>query len=119
MLAGCLLALGTLLDAFGTHALQGQLPPDRMNFYTIAVHYQFIHALGLLGIGLLARTMDSALLRWAAAIVLAGILFFCSSLYAMSFAAPRALGAVTASGGMALILGWALFAFTAWRDRQS
>jgi uncharacterized membrane protein YgdD (TMEM256/DUF423 family) len=117
--AGGLLALGVVLDAYGTHALQGELPPDRMSFYTTAVRYQFIHALGLLGIGLLTRINDSALLRWAAAIVLAGVLLFCASLYAMSFAAPRALGAVTATGGSALILGWALFAFAAWRSRQS
>jgi uncharacterized membrane protein YgdD (TMEM256/DUF423 family) len=118
-LAGGLLALGVLLDAYGTHALQGELPPDRMSFYTTAVRYQFIHALGLLGIGLAARAIDSALLRWAAAIVLAGIVLFCASLYAMSFAAPRALGAATATGGSALILGWAMFAFAAWRNRQS
>ena len=75
-LAGGLLALGTLLGAFGTHVLQGELPPDRMSFYTTAVSYQFIHALGFLGIGLAARSMDCAVLRWSAGLVLSGIVLF-------------------------------------------
>jgi uncharacterized membrane protein YgdD (TMEM256/DUF423 family) len=118
-LAGSLLAVGTLLGAFGTHALQGELPPDRMSFYTTAVRYQFFHALGLLGVGLAARSVESAELRWAAGLILIGIVLFSGSLYGMTFEAPRALGAVTAAGGVALVAGWALFAFAAWRTRQS
>jgi uncharacterized membrane protein YgdD (TMEM256/DUF423 family) len=118
-LAGGLLAIGTLLGAFGTHVLQGELPPDRMSFYTTAVRYQFFHALGLLGVGLAARSMESAVLRWAAGLILIGIVLFSGSLYGMTFEAPRALGAVTAAGGVALVAGWALFTFAAWRTRQS
>jgi len=118
-LAGSLLAVGTLLGAFGTHALQGELPPDRMSFYTTAVRYQFFHALGLLGVGLAARSMESAVLRWAAGLIFIGIVLFSGSLYGMTFKAPRALGAVTAAGGGALVAGWALFAAAAWRARQN
>jgi uncharacterized membrane protein YgdD (TMEM256/DUF423 family) len=118
-LACGLLALATLCGAFGTHALQGKLPPDRMEFYTTAVRYQFLHALGLLGIGLAARTIDSAVLRWAAGVLFAGIVLFCGSLYGMTLEAPRALGAVTALGGVALVVAWTLFALAAWHSRQS
>jgi len=117
--AGGLLAIGTLVGAFGTHALRGELPPDRLDFYMTAVRYQFLHALGLLGVGLAARTIDSPVLRWAAGLLLAGIVLFCGSLYGMTFEAPRALGALTAVGGSALVVGWALFAVAAWRSRQS
>jgi uncharacterized membrane protein YgdD (TMEM256/DUF423 family) len=118
MVACGLLALGTLFGAFGTHLLQGELPPDRMEFYTTAVRYQFFHALGLLGVGLAARAMDSAVLRWAAGMLFAGIVLFCGSLYGMTLDAPRALGALTALGGVALVAGWTLFAVAGWRSRQ-
>lgn len=118
-LAGGLLALATLLGAFGTHALQGQLPPDRMSFYTTAVRYQFLHALGLMGVGVAARTMNSALLRSSAWLLLIGIVLFCGTLYGMAFDASHALAALAAAGGVALVVGWALFAFAAWRTRQS
>jgi uncharacterized membrane protein YgdD (TMEM256/DUF423 family) len=117
-LAAGLLAIGVLLGAFGTHALRGELPPDRLEFYMTAVHYQFIHALGLLGVGLAARQLDSAVLRAAAGVLFAGIVLFSGSLYCMTLDAPRALGVVTAVGGVALVVGWALFAWVAWNSRQ-
>ena len=118
-LAASLLAIGTLLGAFGTHALRGALPADRLDFYMTAVRYQFLHALGLLGVGVAARTLDSAVLRWSAGLLFAGIVLFCGSLYGMTFEAPRALSALTAVGGLTLVVAWALFAFAAWRSRQS
>jgi uncharacterized membrane protein YgdD (TMEM256/DUF423 family) len=116
-LAASLLAIGTLLGAFGTHALSGALPPDRLEFFNTAVRFQFLHALGLLGVGVAARSIDSALLRWSAALLVAGIVLFCGSLYGMTFEAPHALSALTAVGGGALVLAWLLVAIAAWRRR--
>lgn len=109
-LAGLALALGTIFGAFGAHTLKGQLTPDRLEVYETAVRYHFFNALGLLGVGLAMRFMDGALLRWAAGLILAGILLFSGSLYALTFGAPRLLGVVTPLGGLALIAGWLLFA---------
>ena len=44
-----------------------------------------------------------------------GILLFSGSLYALATGGPRWLGPVTPLGGLAFLLGWALFAFAAWR----
>ena len=115
--SGVLLALATLLGAFGSHALRGQLSPDRLSVYLTADRYQFFHALGLLGVGLSAREMDVALLRWAAALLLIGIILFCGSLYLLSFGAPQALGFLTPLGGLLLIAGWVSFAIAMWRTR--
>jgi len=71
--------------------------------------------LGLLGIGLALRSFDSGLLRWAATLVLLGIVLFSGSLYALTFGAPRMLGAVTPVGGLAMIAGWLAFAAAALR----
>jgi uncharacterized membrane protein YgdD (TMEM256/DUF423 family) len=115
--AGVLLALATLLGAFGAHALRTELTPERLNVYLSADRYQFFHSLGLLGVGLAVRQLDAALLRWAAALLLVGILFFCGSLYALTFGAPQALGLLTPLGGLLLIAGWILFAVAMWRTR--
>ncbi|MET0987212.1 MAG: DUF423 domain-containing protein [Steroidobacteraceae bacterium] len=109
-LAGLLVALATILGAFGAHALQSRLAPERLGIYETAVRYQFYHALGLLVIGWIARTTDLPLLRWSALLVVVGIVLFSGSIYALSFGAPRPLGIVTPFGGLALIVGWIMFA---------
>lgn len=113
--AGVLLALATACGAFGAHALKTQLAPERLQLWETAVRYQFFQALGLLGIGLTLRVIPAAALRAAAALIVAGVLLFCGSLYALSFGGPRLLGALTPLGGLAWIGGWLMFAYGAWR----
>ena len=105
-----LLAAATIGGAFGAHALQARWPAERLDIYETAVRYQFYHGLGLLAVGLAGRAIEAALLRWAGALILSGIVCFSGSLYALCFGAPRALGVVTPLGGLALIAGWCLFA---------
>jgi uncharacterized membrane protein YgdD (TMEM256/DUF423 family) len=114
-IAGALIALATAFGAFGAHALRTHLSPDKLQVYETAVRYHFFHALGLLAIGVLLRSMDSELLRWSAVLVLVGVILFSGSLYLLTFGAPRTLGIVTPAGGLALIAGWILFAVTIWR----
>jgi uncharacterized membrane protein YgdD (TMEM256/DUF423 family) len=113
--AGLLIALATALGAFGAHALKAHLPQDKLQVYETAVRYHFLHALGLLAIGVLLRSLDGELLRWSAALVLAGIVLFSGSLYLLTFGAPRLVGIITPVGGLALIAGWILFAVTVLR----
>jgi uncharacterized membrane protein YgdD (TMEM256/DUF423 family) len=114
--AGALIALATVLGAFGAHALKAHLSQDKLLVYETAVRYHFIHALGLLAIGVLLRSLDGELLRWSATLVLVGIILFSGSLYWLTFGAPRVVGVVTPIGGFALIAGWILFATTMWRQ---
>ena len=114
-LAALLLALATACGAFGAHALKSQLPPERLQVWDTAVRYHFFHALGLLGVALTLRSLDSGALRVAAALIVAGIVLFSGSLYALALGAPRALGALTPLGGLAWIAAWLLFAWGAWR----
>jgi uncharacterized membrane protein YgdD (TMEM256/DUF423 family) len=115
-LAGALIALATILGAFGAHALKAHLSQDKLAVYETAVRYHFFHALGLLAIGVLMRSVDGELLRWSALLVLVGIVLFSGSLYLLTFGAPRLLGVVTPLGGLALIVGWGMFAVTMWRQ---
>ena len=114
--AGILLALATVLGAFGAHALKAQLSPDRLQVYETAVRYHFFNALGLLGIGLTLRFVNTPAVRWAAVLVLVGIVLFSGSLYALTFGAPRPFGIVTPFGGLAIIVGWISFAAGVWRS---
>jgi uncharacterized membrane protein YgdD (TMEM256/DUF423 family) len=113
--AGVLLALATTCGAFGAHALRAQLAPERLQLWDTAVRYQFLHALGLMGVGLTLRTSDVGALRLAALLLIAGVVLFSGSLYALALGAPRVLGVLTPLGGLAWIAAWLLFAWAAWR----
>ena len=113
--AGLLLALATACGAFGAHALKSALAPERLSVWETAVRYQFFQSLGLLGIALALRGNDAAVWRVAAALIVAGVILFSGSLYALALGAPRAVGAITPFGGLAWIAGWLLFAWGALR----
>lgn len=100
--------LAVALGAFGAHGLKARLTPDLLAVYQTAVQYHFWHAIGLVLIGLLALHMpDSGQLRAAGWLMLAGILLFSGSLYALALSGERWLGAVTPFGGLAFLLAWA------------
>jgi uncharacterized membrane protein YgdD (TMEM256/DUF423 family) len=102
-----LAATGVALGAFGAHALKARLPAELLATWNTAVQYHLWHALGLIATGLAAALVaDGPWLRAAGTLLLAGILLFSGSLYALALGAPKALGAVAPFGGLALILGW-------------
>lgn len=109
-LATLLLALATLIGAFGAHALKGRLSAERYDVLQTAVHYQFFHALGLLALGLLLDRLPLRTLRAAGWLLFAGVLLFCGSLYLIVAGAPRMIGVLTPVGGLALIAGWCVAA---------
>ncbi len=115
VIAGLLLALGTVLGAVGTHALRARLTPDQLAVFETAVRYHFYNALGLLAIGAVALSASPPLLRWGAALIVVGIVLFCGALYAASLGAPRFVHVLPPFGGLALITGWVLFAVAIWR----
>lgn len=119
ILSALLLGLASLLGAFGSHALEARVAPERLDVWRVAVDYQFFHALGLFGIALLMqRWSDSRLLRWAAWLMLAGVLLFSGTIYLAVLGAPRWVNMLTPVGGLAFMLGWVLTAIAAWRQRS-
>ena len=110
-LAALLLALATILGALGAHVLRARLTPDRYAVLQTALHYQYFHSLGLLGIGLLLDRLPVNTLRIAGWLLFAGVLLFSGSLYLILAGAPRFIGVLTPAGGLALILAWCLAAF--------
>jgi uncharacterized membrane protein YgdD (TMEM256/DUF423 family) len=109
-------ALAVMLGAFGAHALRAKLGPDLLAVWNTAVQYHFWHALALFAIALVAVHLpDSGALRWAGWLMLAGIVLFSGSLYALALSGVRGLGAVTPFGGVAFILGWLALAWAVLR----
>jgi len=107
LVAGALLmALATVIGALAAHVLKPRLPLGRFEVLQTAVHYQFFHALGLLALGLLADRQPGRALHAAGLLVLAGVLLFSGSLYAIVAGAPAFIGVVTPLGGLCLIGGW-------------
>lgn len=105
-IAACLFSGSAVLaGAFGAHALRDRLGPEAIAIWQTAVDYQFWHALALLGIACLS-SQPSPALRWAMRALVAGIMIFSGSLYALALGAPRAIGILTPFGGLAFVIGW-------------
>ena len=122
-------ALAVAIGAFGAHALDGRVSGEMLDNYETGARYHFYHSLGMLAVGLFALWQDSSArnkgpatgaahavpksLRWAALLMLTGIVLFSGSLYTMALTDLRWLGAVTPLGGIAFLGAWALLAWEA------
>ena len=108
-----LLGLAVVFGAFGAHGLRGRLDAYSMGIYEKAVFYQFVHALGILIVPLLARagSLTASANAWVCGLLLAGILIFSGSLYLLALTGVRALGAITPIGGLSFIAAWFLLAY--------
>ncbi|MDQ2878804.1 MAG: DUF423 domain-containing protein [Pseudomonadota bacterium] len=91
--------------AFGAHGAHGAAA----EWLKTGGHYQLIHAVA----ALVALTMRA---RGSAWLFVIGGALFAGSLYAMALGAPgKIAGPVTPIGGLLLIAGWLLLAWTAAR----
>jgi uncharacterized membrane protein YgdD (TMEM256/DUF423 family) len=108
-----LLALGVIFGAFGAHALRGRLDAYSMDVYERAVLYHFVHALGLLIVSILPRAgaLAQSSANWVCALLLAGVVIFSGSLYALAMSGVRTLGAITPFGGLSFIAAWFVLAW--------
>ena len=101
-LAAALCFLAVALGAIGAHALKGTLQANGMaEVWDKAVLYHFMHAIALLVLATLPVTR-----RAAAALLLAGIVIFSGSLYALALTNMKWLGAITPLGGLCFLAGW-------------
>jgi uncharacterized membrane protein YgdD (TMEM256/DUF423 family) len=103
-----LLAVAVGLGAFGAHGLKSRLDEYSMSIYEKAVFYHFIHAMGILIVTTMVRSVELPApaqnrICW---LLFVGILFFSGSLYALALSGVRVLGAITPIGGLAFIAAW-------------
>jgi len=108
--------LAVALGAFAAHGLKQRIDPDMLAVFETGARYHSIHSVALVAVGLLALHHASGSLSAAGISLLVGMLLFSGSLYVMAVTGIRGLGAITPFGGLALLAGWALMAYSAWRD---
>ena len=107
------LAIAVALGAFGAHGIKSVVNAQQLEWWHTATLYLFIHALGLLLVGLLIRLNIAT--QTTAWLLQVGIIIFAGSLFTMTLGAPRWFGAITPIGGVLMITGWAWLAVTAFR----
>jgi uncharacterized membrane protein YgdD (TMEM256/DUF423 family) len=111
LLAGSLnAALCIVLGAFAAHALKAKIAAQSLSAFQTGVQYHFYHSLGLILLGILMLQLQTTggPLKYAGFSMLAGIVLFSGSLYALSALSWKWLGPVTPLGGLAFIVAWLL-----------
>jgi len=103
--------LSVAAGAFGAHALSARLAPDRLELFELAARYQMYHALALIAAAFAVDRFGSTATP-AGWFFTVGILIFCGTIYALAFGAPRWFGAITPIGGVCMLIGWFLLAWS-------
>jgi uncharacterized membrane protein YgdD (TMEM256/DUF423 family) len=101
--------------AFGAHALAGMVTPDRLVVWETAARYQMYHALALMIVAYLVSQKAAGAARLSGWLFLGGTLIFSGSLYTLVLTGVTMLGAITPIGGVALVAGWLVLAWSVWR----
>ena len=110
------LAIAVALGAFGAHGIKSMVNAQQLAWWHTATLYLFIHALGLLIVGLLIRLRYTT--QTTAWLLQIGVIIFAGSLFAMTLGAPRWFGAITPIGGVLMIAGWMWLAISTFRAQQ-
>jgi uncharacterized membrane protein YgdD (TMEM256/DUF423 family) len=117
--AGLLLALATLLGAYGSHGLDARADPAALAAFRTAIDYQFYQALGLLGLGaLLDRTPPIRGLGACAALLLVGVLLFAGGIVLPILGSPAWIGYPVPLGGLLIVAAWLGFVWIVWRAER-
>lgn len=115
LIAGALnMLLALIVAAAVGHRLEGEFVPVIRNIFDTAREMHFVHALGLIAVGLVsAQYGRRLLLDLAGAAFFTGIILFCGSIYAAFGPNAASVKPLIPLGGVSLMLGWVLFAAAA------
>lgn len=122
-------ALAVGIGAFGAHALHDLLlTNNRLDTFETASKYHFYHSFSLLVIGILIHlnknkiekneinkieiNKNNKFLNIAGNLHIFGTLIFSGTLYLLCLTNIKWLGAITPIGGVLLIIGWCLVAYS-------
>ena len=117
-ISGLMLLDATIGGAVATHVLTN-LDERSLRSFDTAVEFEFFHALGLIGVVLVAdRVGETLWLRAAAWLIVVGVVLFCGSIGVVTFGAPRGVLALAPYGGVALMAAWLAFAIGVWAGHK-
>ncbi len=106
-------AFSVIAGAFGAHGLKARLDAESLALWETAARYFMYAGIGTVLAGLAALHQAKRGFDAAAICLLIGGLVFSGTVAAIALGAPRWLGAVTPLGGLSMIIGFALFGWTA------
>jgi uncharacterized membrane protein YgdD (TMEM256/DUF423 family) len=109
---------GVALDAFAAHGLKARLAPALLPVFETAVRYQIYHALALFAVAWGWARWRNRAIASAGVLFIAGIVFFCGSIYLRALTGLEIPG-LTPIGGMAFLAAWPCLAWGAFRARRS
>jgi uncharacterized membrane protein YgdD (TMEM256/DUF423 family) len=115
-LLGSILAFSAvLLGAFGAHALKETLSAyDSIQTWETAVRYQMWHAIALILLSMISLTQPTP--KMIGPCFTIGALLFSGSLYGLALDGPKWLGPITPLGGLSLMIGWLLLAYSCFKN---
>lgn len=115
--SGALLGFfGVLFGAFGAHYFKNKMTVSQATSFETGVRYQLLHAIVLIVLGF-NFSFNTALETYMARAFILGTLLFSFSIYGLVLSEVygrkwRFLGPVTPLGGLLLLIGWALMAYS-------
>ena len=114
---GSILAFSAvLLGAFGAHALKETLSAhDSIQTWETAVRYQMWHAIALILLSMISLTQPTP--KMIGPCFTIGTLLFSGSLYGLALDGPKWLGPITPLGGLSLMIGWLLLAYSCFKNK--
>lgn len=101
--------IAVAFGAFGAHALSDGFSDTQIGWWETATLYLLVHAALVTALS----AADAARFGAATLVMLLGAALFAATLYAMALGAPRWFGAITPIGGLGMLAGWAMIAWTA------
>lgn len=102
-----LAALAVAMGAFGAHALEDSVSPERIATWETGAKYHLIHAVAICILSFFSDRLPKITLP----LLTLGTVIFGGSLYILVLANLPIMGAVTPLGGVCLIAGWASLGF--------
>ena len=116
LVAGPLIcAIAVIAGAFGAHGLEARLDSRGLELWETAARYLMYGGFGATLIGLAESRRSRPGFERAGWLLLTGSLIFSITVAGLAVGGPRWLGAVTPVGGVLMVVGFVLFAWTAAR----
>lgn len=108
-------AIAVLAGAFGAHGLKTRLEPSALELWETAARYLIYCGLAVTLVGLAEAAFQGRSYQLAGWLLIVGGCLFSATVGTLALGGPRWLGAVTPIGGLLLVIGFVVFAWTSIR----
>ena len=116
VMAAALGASAVAAGAFGAHALEASITPERLAVWETAAQYHLIHASLMVALAM-QPDPSAGLGRLVAVGFTLGVVLFSFSLYALVLTDISQFAMITPIGGLLLMLSWGLLAVQALKEK--